>query len=154
MLLILQAAVFGPAFARAAAAHDVPGLWLLLRRTQWISTLVFAPLALGLLLAREPLAALFHLPPGALAPFLLILAAGQLVNALTGLPGILLNMAGGAAIELKALLATIVLASALSPVVGPIYGATGLACLFAASVAFKNLVSYLAAVKHLRQREE
>ena len=148
-LLILMAAVFGPAFARAAAEADRRELGVLLWRTQWISLAIFTPLVLVLLLASEPLAAVFSVPADTLRAFLLALTAGQLVNAATGLPGVLLNMSGAAELELRALLVSLALVTLAAPLVGESYGALGLAWLFSAALAFKNLASYLLAGFHL-----
>ena len=141
-LLMLLAAVFGPAFAREAATGDADAVRALLRRTQWISTVIFLPFMSVLLLAAEPLASLFSLADGALLPYLVVLAVGHFVNAATGLSGVLLNMVGEARLELKTLVGSLLVALALAPLVGPLYGAMGLACLFSAALAAKNLASY------------
>jgi len=86
-------------------------------------------------------------------PYLLILAAGHLINAATGLSGVLLNMAGAAAIELRALARATLFTILLTPLVGPAHGALGLACVFSGTVAIKNLLSYIAARRYLQQRE-
>lgn len=150
-LLILLAAVFGPAFARAAAANDASTLRHLLQRTQRISMAIFVPIALGLLLASGPLAKLFSVQAEVLRAYLLVLAAGHLINAATGLPGILLNMAGAATLELRTLVGSILVGIALAPVVGPVYGPLGLACLFSSTVVIKNLASYAMAIRYTRQ---
>ena len=152
-LLILLAAVFGPAFARAAAAGDRAALRHLLRRTQVISSVIYLPIAIGLLLACQPLATLFSLQPGALWPFLLVLAAGHLINAVTGLSGVMLNMAGAAALELRVLATCALGAVIASTLVGPGYGALGLACVFSGTIAVKNLASYAVARRYLNQSE-
>lgn len=151
MLLILLAAVFGPAFARAAAAGNAPRLRHLLRQTQLISATIFVPLVLGMLVASEPLARLFSLQPEALRAYLLVLAAGHLVNAVTGLSGVLLNMAGAAALELRTLVVAMLVAIVLAPLVGPAHGALGLACLFSGTIVIKNLASYAMATHYLKQ---
>jgi O-antigen/teichoic acid export membrane protein len=151
MLLLLMASVFGPLFARAAAEGDREELRALLWRTQWLSSVVFFPMMLVLLLAGGPLSGLFSLPGDTLQPYLLVLAAGHCVNAATGLSGVLLNMAGGAGLELKTLLGSILFAVLLAPLIGPAHGALGLACLFSGSLAGKNLASYAAARYYLRK---
>ncbi len=152
-LLILLAAVFGPAFARAAAAADKATLQRLLQRTQLISAAIYLPFAIVLLLACDPLARVFNLESGALRPFLLILAAGHLINAVTGLSGVMLNMAGAAAVELRTLVASALVAVIASLLVGPSYGALGLACVFSGTIALKNLASYGAARHYLKQQD-
>jgi O-antigen/teichoic acid export membrane protein len=149
-LLLLLAAVFGPAFARSAAQRDHPALLGLLRRTQLISTAVFLPAALVLLALAGPIAELFGNDFGDLRLFLAILAAGHLVNAATGLSGVLLNMAGAASRELATLVIALAAALAGSAWVGPEYGAPGLAAVFSGSIALKNLASYALATHFLK----
>ena len=103
------------------------------------------------LAASDPIAQLFSVPATSLHVFLVALAAGQLVNAATGLPGVLLNMSGAAGLELRALLVSLVVVLVLAPLVGEAYGAHGLAWLFSGGLAFKNLASYLLATFYLRQ---
>ena len=149
-LLLLLAAVFGPAFARSAAQRDQRVLLGLLRRTQLISIAVFLPAALALLLLAEPIAKLFGNDFGDLRLFLAILAAGHLVNAATGLSGVLLNMAGAASKELSTLVIALAAALAGSAWAGPEYGAPGLAVVFSGSIALKNLASYALATHFLK----
>ena len=149
-LLLLLAAVFGPAFARSAAQRDQRALLCLLRRTQLISIAVFLPAALALLALAEPIAKLFGNDFGDLRLFLAILAAGHLVNAATGLSGVLLNMAGAASKELSTLVIALAAALAGSAWAGPEYGAPGLAVVFSGSIALKNLASYALATHFLK----
>lgn len=151
-LLLLLAAVFGPAFARCAAQRDQRTLLGLLRRTQLISTAVFLPAAVALLALAEPIAGLFGNDFGELRLFLTILAAGHLVNAATGLSGVLLNMAGAASRELSTLVLALAAALAGSALVGPEYGAAGLAAVFSGSIALKNLASYALAAQLLTSK--
>lgn len=153
-LLILLAAVFGPAFARAAAAGDARALQALLRRTQLISCVIFLPFCAALLLAGDLLARLFNVPATTLELYLFILVAGQLVNAATGLSGVLLNMAGAARLETHALLAALVITAVAAPPVGAVHGAPGLALLLSAVIAVKNSFSYLAARLFLSRGED
>jgi O-antigen/teichoic acid export membrane protein len=149
-LLLLLAAVFGPAFARGAAQRDQRVLLGLLRRTQLISTALFLPAALALLALAGPIAKLFGNDFGDLRLFLAILVGGHLVNAATGLSGVLLNMAGAASRELSTLVIALVAALAGSAWVGPEYGAPGLAAVFSGSIALKNLASYALATHLLK----
>jgi O-antigen/teichoic acid export membrane protein len=151
-LLLLLAAVFGPAFARASAAGDASKLRQLLYKTQLISAAIFAPIALGLLLAGEPLAKLFSVQPEVLRAYLVVLAAGHLINAVTGLSGVLLNMAGAAALELRTLGGAMLFGIALAPLVGPAHGALGLACLFSSTIVIKNLASYAMAAHYIKRK--
>ena len=151
MLLILLAAVFGPAFARKAASGGA--LKGLLLKSQLYSSIIYLPLALGLLLAGPLLGRLFNVPPQDLQLMLLILAAGHLVNAATGLSGVLLNMAGAASLELKATGAAMLVTLIASPLVGSAYGYVGLAVLFSVAIAAKNMMSFIFARRFLAQGE-
>ena len=148
-LLLLLAAVFGPAFARQAAQSDSSGMLSLLRRTQLISTAIFLPVSLALIVLANPLAQLFGEDFGDLQIYLLILTAGQLVNSATGLAGVLLNMAGAAWKELSTLVVAMIFALGGSVWIGPEFGAVGLACVFSGSIALKNIASYALARHHL-----
>lgn len=153
-LLLLLAAVFGPSFARYAAQGNSQALLGLLRRTQLISTAVFLPVSLLLIALAKPLADLFGEDFGNLQIYLAILAAGQLVNAATGLSGLLMNMAGAASKEMYTLITAMVAALAGSAWIGPEYGATGLAIVFSCSIALKNIASYLLAISLLNSTRE
>ncbi|MEH6611275.1 MAG: hypothetical protein V7696_18025 [Halioglobus sp.] len=153
-LLLLLAAVFGPSFARYAAQDNSQALLGLLRRTQLISTAVFLPVSLLLIALAEPLAGLFGEDFGNLQIYLAILAAGHLVNAATGLSGVLMNMAGAASKEMYTLIIAMIAALAGSAWVGPEYGAIGLAIVFSSSIALKNIASYLLAINLLKPARE
>ena len=148
-LLLLLAAVFGPAFARHAAQCDAAGMLSLLRRTQLISTAVFLPVSLTLIALAKPLAGLFGEDFGDLQIYLVILTAGHLINAATGLAGVMLNMAGAASKELSTLVIAMIFALGGSAWIGPEFGAIGLACVFSGSIALKNIASYALARNHL-----
>lgn len=153
-LLLLLAAVFSPSFARFAAQGNSAALLGLLRRTQLISTAVFLPVTLLLIALADPLAGLFGEDFGNLQNYMLILAAGHLVNALTGLSSVLMNMAGAASKELATLIIAMVAALAGSAWVGPEYGATGLAIVFSSCIALKNIASYLLVLNLLKSKRE
>lgn len=150
-ILLMLAAIYGPAFAIAAGKGDALELSKVLARTQIICSAIFVPLAAILILFANPLAGLFGEEFAELQWFLIILCAGQLVNAITGLSGVLLNMSGSASLELKSLILAITLALAGSLIVGPAYGATGLAAVFSISIAVKNIASYTFARKALQK---
>ncbi|KZX55118.1 hypothetical protein A3709_09015 [Halioglobus sp. HI00S01] len=154
LLLILMAAVFGPAFARAGEQRNVSALRELLRRTQYLSMGIFLPLAAMLVVLQGPLTTMFNFPPEALQPFLYALLLGQLVNAATGLPGLLMNMTGAAQLELKVLLMSLAFAALLGGPVGYLYGAVGIAWLVSATLALKNFASLYFARCHLVQLGE
>ncbi|MEH6585715.1 MAG: hypothetical protein V7720_04105 [Halioglobus sp.] len=153
-LLLLLAAVFGPVFARQAAKSDANGLLSLLRRTQLVSIAVFLPVSLTLIVLANSLAKLFGEDFGDLRIYIVILTAGHLINAATGLAGIMLNMAGAASKELATLVVATIFALVASAWVGPEFGAIGLAWVFSASIALKNMASYALARHHLIKMRE
>jgi O-antigen/teichoic acid export membrane protein len=152
-LLILMAALFGPRFARAAAAGDVAALRAQLLRTQVISSLIFLPGAAVLLLMQGHIAPLFSLAPGSLHTLLWVLCSGQLVNALTGLPGVLLTLTGGARREMQIQLLTTGLSALAMLVLGGRSGIEGAALAMSTGIAIKNIASFLAAHRHLNTLE-
>ncbi len=140
-ILLLMAAIYGPRFARAW--HDSPeALRSLLWHSQRSALLLFAAPALALLLFGAPILAFFGEGFGAARPCLLILLGGQLVNAATGLPGVLLNMAGQARLEIRCLLLALLVACAGCLWLGPEYGALGVAVAYSLALAIKNLASW------------
>jgi len=153
-LLLILAALYGPAFARSAARRDRGELRALLRKTQLISTAVFVPAAIALVALSPYLAGLFGEDFVDLQHFLCLLCAGHLVNAATGLSGVMLSMAGLASREAASLLLALIVALGLSLWVGPRYGATGLAVVFSGSIALKNILSWFLARQFLNSAGE
>lgn len=153
-LLILFAAVYAPRFARLAAIRDAKGLAATLRQTQLACLALFVPAAGCCIFLAEPLAALFGKEFVQLGTFLLILSGGHLVNAATGLCGVILNMAGAEKKEILALCCALAIAAIASLLVGPNYGAVGLAWVFSASIVVKNLLSYGFAKQLINQLEK
>lgn len=153
MLLLLLAAVFGPAFARSAAQGG-GNLKHLLQRSQLYSCIVYLPLAAALVIAHPLLAPLFNVSTQELQLMLLILGVGHLVNAATGLSGVMLNMAGAARLELAATAGATTIALVASPFVGATQGHVGLAVLFSVAIATKNLLSFGLATRYLQQNTQ
>jgi O-antigen/teichoic acid export membrane protein len=150
-LLILLSAVYGPRFARAAAAANGQELGALLATTQRISLAIFVPAAVIMLALAEPLAKLFSLSPGGLLPLLLLLCGGQLLNAATGLSGVLLNMSGAAHLEYRLLIASCTATTVLAAPLGLSFGANGIAAAIAGGIALRNVSSYLAVRRHIHK---
>ena len=153
-LLILLAAVYGPKFARFAASSDAEEMKKLLRNSQLISMGIFLPLAVLIIIFSDPLMYLFGEEFGDLKIYLVIISVGQLVNAMTGLSGVMLNMSGFSTRELVTLSIAVVAALLGSMWVGGDYGAVGMAWVFSASIALKNIMSYVMARQLLRQMGE
>ena len=150
-LLILLAAVYGPRFARAAAAARFDEARRLLRETQYLSLALFTPVWVILLILADPLAWLFSLGERDLLPFLLILGAGQLINAATGLCGVMLNMSGAPQLETRILSICTLLTLVAAAGLGSARGALGIAAASAGGIALRNLASYAMALRHLER---
>ena len=151
-LLILLAAVYSPRFARAAAAARFDEARRLLRETQYLSLALFTPVWVILLILADPLAWLFSLSERDLLPFLLILGAGQLINAATGLCGVMLNMSGAPQLETRILSICTLLTLIAALGLGSARGALGIAAASAGGIALRNLASYAMALRHLERR--
>ena len=151
-LLILLAAVYSPRFARAAAAARFDEARRLLRETQYLSLALFTPVWVILLILADPLAWLFSLSERDLLPFLLILGAGQLINAATGLCGVMLNMSGAPQLETRILSICTLLTLVAALGLGSARGALGIAAASAGGIALRNLASYAMALRHLERR--
>lgn len=150
-LLILLAAVYSPRFARAAAAARFDEARRLLRETQYLSLALFTPVWVILLILADPLAWLFSLGERDLLPFLLILGAGQLINAATGLCGVMLNMSGAPQLETRILSICTLLTLVAAVGLGSARGALGIAAASAGGIALRNLASYVMALRHLER---
>ena len=150
-LLILLAAVYSPRFARAAAAARFDEARRLQRETQYLSLARFTPVWASLLILADPRAWLFSLGERDLLPFLLILGAGQLINAATGLCGVMLNMSGAPQLETRILSICTLLTLVAAVGLGSARGALGIAAASAGGIALRNLASYVMALRHLER---
>ncbi|MEO0438956.1 MAG: oligosaccharide flippase family protein [Pseudomonadota bacterium] len=148
-LLLLMAAVYGPRFARAAAAADSVRLEQLLAQTQRVSMAVFLPTLAILCLCNNGLASLFSLEAGTLLTLLLILGAGQLINAATGLSGVLLNMAGGEHLEMRLLVAASAITALGTVPLARHFGVEGVAAAITLGIAARNTAAYFLAKRHI-----
>ncbi|MFT4797994.1 MAG: O-antigen/teichoic acid export membrane protein [Candidatus Azotimanducaceae bacterium] len=117
-ILLMLSANYGPGFARCAAAGDKAGARKLLVQTQQLSMLLYVPLVAILISSFQWIHPLFGEGFGQGFSILLVLAAGQLVSAMTGLSGQLLNMSGAGANEMNIQLASLLLALSLTPISG------------------------------------
>lgn len=152
-LLILLAAVYAPRFARAAASGDAAGVRRQLRETQLLSLTLFIPVWLALLVLETPLAGLFNLGDAGILDFLLLLGAGQFINAATGLSGVALSMSGGAHRESMVLIVSLMTTLTAALILGQTWGAAGIATACAAGIALRNLASYGFAIRHFKTLE-
>lgn len=153
-LLILIAAVYGPRFARSAGTGDVRLAQRELRETQQLSLALFVPAWAAMVLFTDFWETLFSTGAGTLGTLLLVLGLGQLVNAATGLSGVLLTMSGAAHLEMRLLVATLILVTATAIPLGLTWGAIGVAAAASGGMALRNLAGYLLARQHLHRIKE
>jgi O-antigen/teichoic acid export membrane protein len=153
VILVTLAAIFGPRFAAAHAQADSRQLRHHLKRSQQLSLLLFAPMLLAFTLLAGPLLGVFGEEFRAAAPLLWILAAGQLVNAATGLVGYLLNMMHRERSEFAILLGSGGFMLLGMIVAGHYAGVVGLTLAYSAGLMLKNLLSLGFSLHYLRQME-
>jgi O-antigen/teichoic acid export membrane protein len=148
-LLVVIAAWYGPRMARAYANSDHQGLTAEIRQARWFSTLGYMPFFLLCLIFGEELLAIFGDSFRESKYMLLILCLGQLVNALTGLPGLHLNMVGLSRIETTISITSLAIGVMLHIILGGLWGGQGIAIAFAVTIALKNTISFVASTKTL-----
>lgn len=149
-ILIMLGAFFGPRFAQAFTGKDSHrNLAALLRQTQLISIALYLPALLPILFFAEPILALFGNEFREAKNYLFILAAAQLVNALTGLSGNMLNMVGHGRVEFYSSLIFTLFALVSGIWAGVTYGLAAVAVSYGVALAGKNLCSYFFALRFL-----
>ncbi len=145
-VIVMLAAVFGPQFAAKHIEGDKGAVWRLLLKSQAMSVAIYLPLIAVLILFVDSIAALFGSDFAGVSGFVYVLAAGQLVNAATGLPGVLLNMTDRGHSEFAINIIVFVTAILVGLVAGSAHGALGIAVTYALAIAAKNLISYFVAL--------
>jgi O-antigen/teichoic acid export membrane protein len=150
VILVTLAAIFGPRFAAAYALKDAAQLRHLLKRSQQLSLLLFAPFLLAFTLLAGPVLGVFGEEFREAAPLLWILALGQLVNAATGLVGYLLNMMHQERTEFAILLVTGVAMLVGMIIAGSVAGVLGVTLAYSAGLMLKNLLSLIFSLRYLR----
>lgn len=143
-LLIVIAAWFGPRMARAYANNDHQGLKMEIRQARWFSVLGYLPFFLLCWFFGDHLLAMFGEAFRGSTDILLILCLGQLVNALTGLPGLHLNMVGLSRIETTISVTSLAIGALLHLILGSLWGSLGIAVAFTLTVSLKNITSFAA----------
>jgi O-antigen/teichoic acid export membrane protein len=146
-VLVVLSSWFGPRIAAAHARQDVDGIRRELKQARFISTLVYLPFLLVCLLYGQNVLAVFGEAFVGSRDLLVVLAAGQLVNALTGVPGLHLNMIGKSRLELYMAACSVLLGMPLCLIGGFYFGVIGLAVGFSAAIAFKNVGSLLISIR-------
>ena len=146
----------GETFLAARVAGDIragrPDLvWARHRRATLAMAALTGPMVLACVLMPGPLLSLAFGPAFAIAgPALAIMALGQASKIATGPIGGLLAMAGQERRLLAIAIAGFALLLGLSLLLIPLWGLAGAATAHAASVAFRNIASYLVARHHIR----
>lgn len=151
MILVGLGAMFAPHFARAYVQRDARQLRQSLLRSQAYSFAAYLPLLLAFFLTPGLILGLFGPEFVDARPLLWVMAAGQTMNAATGLSSEFLNMAGAERIELRVTAGALASMSLLAVVLGAWYGVMGIAVAYAVTLAGKKIVSYLCCLLHLRK---
>lgn len=105
---------------------------------------------MSLLALADPLSRLFSPGDRELLPLVPILGAGQLINAATGLSGVMLNMSRAARFETRILSICTLVTLVAALWLGSARGAMGIAAASAGGLARRNLASYAMASRHLK----
>ena len=154
--VILQAlsSYFAPRVARARARGDAEELARLLRASQLYSTASYLPLLIAFGLFPGPILGLFGPEFVAARDLLRILAAGQAVNAATGLVGPFLIMVGRERTVFAAQLCVVCVTAAAMIAAGSAFSVSGAAWAYAGGLATLNLVLLVQARRYLRRANE
>jgi O-antigen/teichoic acid export membrane protein len=149
--IILQtlSSYFAPRFARAQARRDLDDLTRQLRASQVYSTASSLPLLIGFSLFPGTVLGLFGADFAAARGLLWILAAGQAVNAATGLVGPFLIMTGREHTVFATQLCFVCVTAAAMVTCGSVYSVIGAAWAYAGGVAALNLALLVLARHHM-----
>ena len=139
-LLLANSAVAAPRFAALHAANDREGVARLAVRSTILTTVSSVPLLLIFIVFPEKILSLFGPQFEAGAQALIILSAGQFVNAMTGPVGYLLNMSGFHRIEGRIAVVGALMTAGLCFVLIPIWGLLGAAAANAIATGTCNLL--------------
>ncbi len=141
-LLVVIGSWYGPRIASASAKNETDQVRRELAGARLTSTILFVPYFIVCVVFGRQVLSIFGTEFVDGYTILVILSLGQLVNAVTGLPGLHLNMSRNSHLEVR--MATIALAFGSAVVVagGILYGITGIAVGFSLTLALKNLGSW------------
>ena len=142
--------VFTPRISSVFAKNDRAQLQQYISHAAKIVLLVTVPLSLVLIGAGKYLLMIFGSDFKASYLPLIILIAGQLINALTGMVGPLMTMTGNQNIFLLIYVVASVIDLSLNYLLVPRMGATGAAIASAISVTVLNIIMYVLVWKKLR----
>jgi O-antigen/teichoic acid export membrane protein len=150
-VLLMLSAVFAPKFAIAGKAGNGTDLLANLRQTQIASLTFYLPVVTVLIFFSDQILNLFGEEFIEAKQFLYLLIVAQLINALTGLPGVMLNMIGKSYIEFigTALFCLAMLVGGY--ISGEAYGLYSVAICYGIALSGKNIWSYYWAIRVIKQ---
>jgi O-antigen/teichoic acid export membrane protein len=151
IILLMLSAVFGPKFAIAGKAFNGSDLLANLRQTQIASLAFYLPVVAILMFFSDQVLNLFGEEFVGAKKFLYLLIVAQLINALTGLPGVMLNMIGKSHIEF---IGTALFCLAMfvdGYITGEVYGLYSVAICYGLAISAKNIWSYYWAIQVIKQ---
>lgn len=146
-ILLAISSIYAPLFASAYAQRNGTSLRSLLRQTQLYSIAAYLPLLIVFLSRSNWVLGFFGDQFMAARPYLLILAFGQLVNSAAGLVTFFNLMTENEQFEVKASAVALTSTVTFSAVIAQAYGAMGVAVAVAFSLALKNTLSYIKALR-------
>ncbi len=138
-ILVSVNSIVAPKFSALHAQGRLPELERLARQSSWLTFGLSAPVLLVYVLFAGPVLGIFGQGFKAAAPLLVVLAAGQFINAVTGSVGYLLMMAGLGRQMRNVSLVTAGATIVLNVILVPRFGGLGAAAATALTVAGMNL---------------
>ncbi|MCX6291306.1 MAG: polysaccharide biosynthesis C-terminal domain-containing protein [Bacteroidetes bacterium] len=150
--LIVVDYVFAPRISELYESRQMEKLQGMIRNTSRLIVLITLPIALVILVFGKLILQVFGTAFIASYLPLIILTAGQLVNAFTGMVAAMMTMTGNQKTFLLVLVISGMLDVALNMILVPSMGMTGGAIASAGSLIFLNLVLYFIVKKKLRIR--
>ena len=152
VVIILQVSntVVSPYVSRLYAQNDIRGIEALVGKTNKLILLATLPLVAGIVVVSPWLFATFYGPDfsAAYAP-LLLLTAGQAVNALMGTVALLLNMTGHQSDVTKAMTIALVVNIVLHILLIPLFGLEGAAFSSMAMLVIWNMLLWVSVKRRL-----
>ena len=150
-ILLMLGAVFAPKFAIAGNDLNSNDLHVNLRQTQIASLVFYLPVVSVLVFFPDQVLNLFGKEFIDAKKFLYLLIGAQLINALTGLPGVMLNMIGKSHIEFIGTAIFCLMLLIVGYISSEAYGLYGLAICYGLAVSGKNIWSYYWAIRVINQ---
>jgi O-antigen/teichoic acid export membrane protein len=133
---------FGPRFAKAFARGDASTLRRELRQSQLYSLLAYLPIAVAFILLGRPLLGVVGPEFREARNLLLIMLIGQLINAATGLSGILLQMTYREGQTLAVTISSLIVSGLSVVALGSRFGVVGVAWAQTLVVGLRHLMIY------------